>query len=289
MTPRSHRPSPSDASWTRAPCPAGLRATTRRTATPPGARRLAAVLVAASLAGCGAPAARSPADGSLYVPPLTAPAPPADPGVVRFADGAAPPSGCFAISRRTGAVACLVGQYALEAASGERRVTFLSSADAMAPDIPVQVHVSTGSVKLAPQSQRALDTLMREGDFIALGAPVVVPVDSPQTFAGLVVELNAVALGAPDGSWINRAGAGDLKVVVRSETSDAERAARAPDQSPLLENTLSSVTCLAPSLAVRVLEHGVVLLERECRLDEGGGPEIVAGAWLCSSERARCE
>lgn len=216
-------------------------------------------------------------------------APPADPNAVRFADGAAPPSGCFGISRRTGTVACLVGQYALEGAAGERRVTLLSSSDAALPDLPVQVQVSTGVVRLEPQSRRVLDALMREGDFVALGAPVVVPVDSPQAFGGLVVELTAGTLDAQGGSWTSRPGAGDLKVIVRSEAREAERSERAPDESILLENTLSSVTCLAPSLAVRVLEPGVVLLERECRLDEGGGPEVVAGAWLCSSEQARCD
>ena len=56
----------------------------------------------------------------------------------------------------------------------------------------------------------------------------------------------------------------------------------------LLENTVSSVACVGPKLAVRKLEPAVVLVERKCLLEEGGAPEVVVSAWLCDAYRARC-
>ncbi|MBX3207491.1 MAG: hypothetical protein KF764_20755 [Labilithrix sp.] len=243
-----------------------------------------------ALAGC-APAAR-PAEGppALYVPPLRTPASQTGPLPVRFAEGAAPPSGCFGVSRRTGAIACLVGQYALASAAGERRVTVLANSDQAVPDLPVRVRTSPHGVELEPASRRALDALMLEGDFVALGTPDVVPVESTRALGGLVVELRRVGLTPEDGLPPRPARASDLRVVVRVDAPDADGSGREADTTTaIFENTLSSVTCTAPSLTVRVLEPTVVLLERECRLDEGGEPEVVAGAWLCNSEHARCD
>ena len=83
----------------------------------------------------------------------------------------------------------------------------------------------------------------------------------------------------------------DLKVIVRSDALTRKDAVDQPPDTTdvLFENTLTSVACAAPSLSVRVLGPTVVLIERECRLDGGGEPEVVSGAWLCDSERARCD
>ena len=218
----------------------------------------------------------------LYVPPLVAPRPSKDPLAVRFAEGSAAPSGCFALSRRTGAVACVLGQYGATTGSGERHLALLQSSEDAMPDIPIRVQATDSGVKLERQSQQTLDAIMREGDFIALDAPVFVPLDSPRSFAGLRVELRrastSLAEELPPGALVY-----DLKVIVRPDGLTEEK-----PEDVLLENTLTSVACHAPSLAVRVLEPTVVLLERECLLD-AGEPEVLVAAWLCDSERVRCD
>jgi len=241
-----------------------------------------------SLPGCS-PAARRPSDAAapFVIPPLRRTAPAIDSRAVRFLDGALAPSGCFARSRRTGAVACLVGQYSLGSEEGERRLSLLSPSDEGVPDVLVRVQTGSEGVRLAPYSQRALDALMREDDFVALGPAEIVPPDSPRVFGGLTVELRFTG-GDPPGEASATAGqSGDLKVVVR-DARDAE-APPADGTDVLLENTLASVTCVDPRLAVRLLEPAVVLIERECLLQEGRSPEIVSGAWLCDGGRARCD
>jgi len=237
-----------------------------------------------ALAACS-PAARpvSSASPPLFVPPLAGPAVATDPRAVRFAEDATPPEGCFAISRRTGAVACLLGQFGVRTETGERHLSLLQSSDDVAPDIPIRVHASSGGLRLDDHSRKTLDAIMRDGDFITLGTPVAVPLDSPRSFGGITVELRRASTALseelpPDAAIF------DLQVVVHADA----RAEEAKDEV-LLQNTLTSVACLSPSLSVRVLEPGVVLIERECRLDDGRAPELLLGAWLCDSERARCD
>lgn len=240
------------------------------------------------LAGCSPGARSASAPAPLFVPPLSGPTVAADPVAVRFAEGAAPPSGCFAVSRRTGAVACALGQFGVGTTRGERYLSLLQSSDEALPFVPIRVQAAEGGLKLERQSQRTLDAIMREGDYIALGAPVAVPLESPRTFGELTVELrrasNSLSEELPPG-----AGIFDLKVIVQVDGRPEQNEGVVEKGDVLLENTLTSVACLSPSLTVRVLEPKVVLIERECRLDDLAEPEVVVGAWLCDSERARCD
>ena len=250
-------------------------------------------VLALALAAC-APAARPPAASApptLYVPPLKTTASPPDSLEVRFGDDAAAPVGCFAVSRRTGAVACIVGQYGLASESGERRLTVLVNTDDGVPDVLMRVRATARGVELEPQSRQTLDTIMRDGDFVRLAAPTFVPTDAPRSFGGLTVELRREALPLPDGTPVSPDASSDLKVIVRSDALTTKDAAeqRLDMTDVLFENTLTSVACAAPSLSVRLLGPTVVLLERECRLEGMGEPEVVSGAWLCDSERARCD
>ncbi len=242
------------------------------------------VLALAFMVGC-AHAARpvTTTAAPLFVPPLDRPSLQGDSSAVRFGDGAAPPSGCFGISRRTGAVACVLGQFGVRKDSGERHLALLQSSDDVAPDIPIRVRASEGGLRLETESRRTLDTIMREGDFVELGAATPVPLDSPRSFGGITVELRRASTSLseelpPDARVF------DLKVIVQADARDGES-----KDEVLLENTLTSVACSFPTLTVRVLEPRVVLVERECRLDDGDEPELLLGAWLCDSERARCD
>ncbi|MDF2696672.1 MAG: hypothetical protein K0S65_5055 [Labilithrix sp.] len=245
---------------------------------------LGAVLVA-----CTPPVvSRAPAAPPLDVPPLKQPAAQDTSNAVRFPDGAAPPFGCFATSRRTGAVACVVGHYGATSDSGERRLTVLSSSEDATPDIPVRVHAVAGRLQLEQDSQRTLDTIMRNGDFIALGSASIVPPESPRSFGGLTVELRRLESTSYGSSGTIPSTYVDLKVIVRTELLPSISPSDSAEKTDVLfENTLSSVTCVAPSLSVRVLEANSVLIERECRLEQEA--EVVVGAWLCDSARARCD
>ncbi len=246
------------------------------------------ILISLGLAACsraGRPVASAPPP--LFVPPLARPTVTADPLEVRFAEGAAPPAGCFAISRRTGAVACVLGQFGVATGSGERRLVLLQSSDEVVPDIPVRVQVTDGAVKLERQTRQTLDTLMRDGDFVALGAPVPVPLDAPRSFGGITVELRTASTALSEELPPNAA-VFDLEVIVQVDGRPPEHEEESKGEL-LLENTLTSVACLSPNLTVRVLEPKVVLIERECRLEDGREPELLLGAWLCDSERARCD
>jgi hypothetical protein len=240
------------------------------------------------LAACVPPAVvRTPAAAPLDVPPLKQPAHQDVSNTVRFPEGAPPPFGCFAMSRRTGAVACVVGHYGATSDGGERRLTVLSSSEDATPDVPVRVHAVAGKLQLEQDSQRTLDTLMRNGDFIALGSASIVPPETPRSVGGLTIELRRIettygAVGSTPSTLL------DLKVTVRIELLPSlSPPGSAETTDVLFENTLSSVTCVAPSLSVRVLETNAVLIERECRLEEEA--EVVVGAWLCDSARARCD
>ncbi len=242
------------------------------------------ILLAILLAACSRtarPVATAPEP--LFIPPLARRTGPADPLSVRFGEGAAAPSGCFAVSRRTGAVACVLGQYAVASDAGGRHLSLLQSSDEGVPDVPVRVQKAQGGVKLESDSQRTLDALMREGDFVALGAPVMLSLDAPRSFGGLTVELRRGPTLLVEGLSPS-AQLFDVEVIVRLEGRGEANA-----EDVLLANTLTSVACRAPSLAVRVLEPTIVLLERECRLDDVGEPEVLVAAWLCDSERARCD
>jgi hypothetical protein len=239
--------------------------------------------------GCKPAAPARDTSMPLYIPPLSTSALVSDPLVVRFAEGAPAPSGCFAQSRKTGRVACLVGRYSLRNDTGERRLTQLSNSDDGVPDVPVRVVLTESGVRLAPQSRRMLDALMREGDFVKLGASTILPSDSPRSFGGLRIELHRWEYAphevlAPEGT-------SDLKITVRPEASGLEdpAQAQAPESGILFENTLSAVACIDPSLTVRLLDPTVVLIERECRLESEDDLQVVLGAWLCSSDRARCD
>ena len=250
--------------------------------------RLITLAVLLALAACsrGArPLASAPPP--LFVPPLAGPTIATDPLEVRFADGAAAPAGCFAISRRTGAVACVLGQFGAMTGSGERHLVLLQSSDEVTPDIPVRVQMTDGVLKLERQTRQTLDTIMRDGDFVALGAPVSVPLDAPRSFGGITVELRTASTSLSEELPPN-AGVFDLNVIVHADGRAPEHEEQNKDEV-LLENTLTSVACLSPSLTVRVLEPKVVLIERECRLDDGREPELLLAAWLCDSERARCD
>ena len=238
---------------------------------------------ALAVAACSPSARPTSSTPPLLVPRLVQSTVQAGPPAVRFPEGAAPPSGCFAISRRTGAVACLLGQYGLHTEAGERRLSLLQNSDEGVPDVPVRVKATVGGLELESHSRQMLDAIMREGDFVALGAPVSVPLDSPRSFGGMTIELRRASTSLseelpPDARIY------DLEVVVHADTNELD----ATDEV-LLENTLTSVACLSPSLFVRVLEPRQVLIERECRLDESGEPELLVGAWLCDSDRARCD
>ena len=154
------------------------------------ARRTVLALALAACAPAAHPRAAS-APPTLYVPPLTTPASRPDSLEVRFGDDAAPPLGCFAVSRRTGAVACLVGQYGLQSESGERRLTVLLNTDDGVPDVLMHVRATTRGLELEPQSRHTLDAIMREGDFVKLSAPTFVPLDSPRSFGGLTIRAPA--------------------------------------------------------------------------------------------------
>ena len=241
----------------------------------------AMVLALGACSPAGRPVASAPSP--LFVPPLTRPTVPTDPLAVRFAEGAAPPSGCFAVSRRTGAVACALGQFGERSDSGQRHLSLLQSSEEAVPDLPLRVQATGSGLRLEPQSRLTLDSIMREGDFVALGAPLAVPLESPRSFGGMTVELRRASTALSEELPPN-IGVFDLEVIVQVDARAEE-----PKSEVLLQNTLTSVACLSPSLTVRVLEPRVVLIERECRLEDGGVPELLVGAWLCDSERARCE
>lgn len=243
-------------------------------------RKFLSVLVVAACSPSLRPVRHTSAP--IFVPPLARPTAPNDALAVRFAEGAAAPSGCFAISRRTGAVACVLGHYGLTTASGERHLTLLQSSDESMPDIPVRVEATDTGMKLERQSRSTLDAIMREGDFIALGPPINVPLESSRAFGHFNIELRRASTSLSE-ELPPGAGIFDLKVVVRVD----ERTEESTDV--LFENTLTSVACLAPNLAVRLLEPSVMVIERECRLDDAVQPEIVLAAWLCNSDRARCD
>jgi hypothetical protein len=229
---------------------------------------------------------RAPKPAPLEVPPLTRPDAQEDPLAVRFPEGSAPPSGCFARSRRTGAIACLVGHFGA-GAEGDRRLTILSTSDDATPDVPVRVRVAGGKTELDLASQRTLDSLMHDGEYMALGAPLLVPPESPRSFGNLIVELRRVESPSDEAIAAMLRSPADLKVIVRASTPPSDASPPTDRTDVLLENTLASVACSSPNLAVRVLEPNLVLVERECRLEEEA--EVVVGAWLCDSERARCD
>lgn len=224
--------------------------------------------------------ARPPAltSAPLFIPPLKKGVVRDDAVAVRFAEGAPPPSGCFAVSRRTGAIACLVGHHRVGSQLGERYLTVLSSRDDSPPNAMVHVRLSDGGPQLEPDSRRMLDALMLEGDYVALTPAVTLPPDAPRTFGKLTVELRREEIRTVPQIW-------DVAVVVRAETDDAD----AGSPEPLLVNTLTAVTCAEPTVSVRELSPALLLVERECRADEDGETEVMLGAWLCDSARARCE
>ena len=249
----------------------------------------AILLVLSTSDGC-LPKLRATAEAALplHVPPLRTPASPWDPRVVRFAEGSAPPYGCFAQSRRTGAVACVVGKHGIASEAGERRLSLLMNSDDGVADVLLRVQPSGVGLKLEATAQRALDALMRDGDFVALGPATTIEPNAARAFGKLTVELTRVesalyeAVSSEDLDGIG------IKLVVRSH-EPVDDAAPAGRTDVLLENTLTAIACKGPKLAVRVLEPSVVLLERECRIDDGAEPEVILGAWLCDSERMRCD
>jgi hypothetical protein len=197
---------------------------------------------------------------------------------VRFREGAAPPSGCFALSRRSGAVACLVGHHRVGSQFGERYLTVLSSRDDAPPNVPVHIRPSDAGPLLESESQRMLDELMVQGDYVALTPPLTLPPDGPRTFGKLTVELRREEIRSVPPIW-------DVAVAVRPETDDID----AGSADPLLVNTLTAVTCAEPTISLRELSPSLLLVERECRADEDGETEVMLAAWLCDSERSRCE
>jgi hypothetical protein len=199
-----------------------------------------------------------------------------DTGVVRFEDGAGAPSGCIGVSRRTGAVACVVGQYAGASDDGSRRLTLLG-AESDVPDLPL--HVTGPALTLEHESRVALDQLMRDGEFVTLGPPVMVPVDSKATFGQLEVRFGN---DTPDTDRAGRV----IRVVVRSLVIPDPHPQWKSSAGVLLYDMLEDVACITPTLAVRSLDPDHVLLERICELADGG---VVAGAWLCDGARANCE
>lgn len=239
-----------------------------------------AALALALLACAASVGSTSTTSAPLFVPKLEAGVH-TDPRVRSFREDAAPPSGCFARSRRSGAVACMLGQYRLGADTGERYLALLAPGDVAATATNVGVVRTVDGLRLDDRSRRRLDALMAEGEFVTLAPPVVLPPDTPRVFGALTIELHREELSAAPVSL------SDLSVVVRPESADAGDAG--PSAGALLVNTLTAVACIDPSLSVRMLEPSLVLVERECRIDEGTDTEITLGAWLCDSERARCD
>jgi hypothetical protein len=250
-------------------------------------RRVALGVAVTVLAGC-APALRPTSRPAppLFIPPLRKAPLSTDPLAVRFTEGAASPSGCFAISRRTGAVACLLGHYRAGSDWGERHLVVLSNSEEMVPEVTVLVQRTDSGVKLEPQSQRMLDALMRDGDFIGVGAPVTLPPNTPRSFGGLTIELRREEI------FLSSMSMSDIKVVVRVEPRDGDGGApsdQGENSDVLFANTLTTTACSEPSLSIRLLEPTIVLIERECRVDDGGDTEVTSSAWLCDSDRSRCD
>lgn len=250
-------------------------------------RRLFIGLMVVLLPACVPAATNRPpslTSASLYIPRLPKQTPPTDPFVVRFDEGAAPPTGCFALSRRTGAVACVLGHYRIRTDWGERHLSVLSNGDESLPDVAVLVQHTDAGLKLEPQSQRMLDTVMRAGDYITIPAPVTLPHDTPRTFGRLTIELRREEINmTPISAW-------ELKVLVRREPLGADAESDEGATDVLLANTMTAtVACVDPSLSIRMLEPTIVLIERECRFDDDGDTEVTLSAWLCDSDRSRCD
>jgi hypothetical protein len=246
------------------------------------------VVALAAAAGCRPSAAPIAApSGPLLIPPLDIAAAPVD--AVRFPEGAAVPSGCFAQTRHGREVACILGEYGARSTSGERRLVRLTNTEDGFPPLPIHTRLESGVVVLENESRKMLDELMRAGDFVALGGATAVPVNSKREIGGLLIELDHPSSGRLRG---------DLKLVVRDSTrptpslddADGDRDSDdGQEDDELFHNTLSLVRCDTATLAVRVLANGPVLVERECRRDQGGDAHVVLGAWLCDRELASCD
>ena len=244
-------------------------------------------LSAIVIAGCmpARPQAPSLSSASLYIPKLKKRPTSQDPLAVRFSEGVGPPTGCFALSRRTGAIACVLGHFRVGSDWGERHLSILSNGDEATPDVPLLVQRTDDGLKLEPQSRQLLNGVMRDGDFIIMPAPVSLPTDTPRTFGKLTIELHREEIA------MSTVTAWDLKVVVRAEPQgdDGEPGHEAA-ADVLFTNTLTALAaCVDPSLSIRMLEPTIVLVERECRVEDGADAEVTLSAWLCDSDRSRCD
>ncbi len=162
---------------------------------------------------------------------------------------------------------------------GERYLSILSNGDDGIPNVSLHVEHVEGGLRLEVGSQRLLDAVMRDGDYITMDPPVIVTPDAPRAFGPLSVELHREEVPiASVTRW-------DLRLVVRVDP--------APDGDEtgglLLQNTLTGVACADPTVAVRQLEPRLLLVERECRVDDETDSDLSVGAWLCDVERGRCD
>lgn len=270
------------------------------------------VVAIALAAGCGAPGAGSSAPdarGVLVIPPIGRGA--AGDMRVRFsAPGAIAPSGCFAQSRRTGGVACMLGAYSPASDKGDRHVSLLINEEDSTPDLPIAV---LPGARIDEASRSTLDTMMKDGDFVAITAPSSsVASNSSRAYAGLLVELRLdsfevdveeerPSVHAPRKTETRTA----IKVIVRLDKPVVRRPAALAGESSeggeeddvLLENSLGDIFCASPVVTVRVLDPmghapaaaSSVLIERECELSGEHAGEMMKSAWLCSVDRHRCD
>jgi hypothetical protein len=246
----------------------------------------AALLMLVVLVGCKAavasPAAAS-SSSSLIIPPLDTNT--AKKAESHFLDeNASAPSGCFAISKRTGRVACIVGEYTPTGSgsgsgsiTSERKLTFLTTvADQdVLPD--VDVHTLPGSPRLESSSRDTLNAIMREGDFVSIASlsrPEMIVLHAPgRSFGKLSIELQQTKAAHPTpgvAAW-------DVHVIVHAVGRR------------IFRNTLSDVECATPTLSVRAIDNGNYILERECRQGDAEDSITVLSAWLCSEDKLSCD
>ena len=243
-------------------------------------RRLLSLL----LAGCATAAPPAPIQAPLEIPPLAARPP--EPDGLHFAEGAAPPAGCFARSRRTGAVACVTGHFHPHG-DGERRLSILENEDA--PTAPLDLALAGGAA-LAEPSRKALNERLGEGEYVALtGRPVRMTVGPPHVFGSFRVALERRTshehTGVPTSDLVLDVTRNALPREERPPDpwGDPDEMTKGP--SILFNNILSDVVCDVAAVDVRELDTRTILVERECRV----GDEIYLAATLCNDALGRCD